>query len=110
MASGTIAQGMNNSGAGYCKMPDGTLIQWGRHASEVSVAASGGRAEDTITFPITFVDANYIPSVSDTTSVCTQRRTAIRTRSAGSLGLYYENTNPGAWTPTVYWQAIGRWK
>ena len=29
MATGTVKQVTNNSGSGYCKMPDGTLMQWG---------------------------------------------------------------------------------
>lgn len=110
MATGTIRKVTNDSGTGYCKMPDGTLIQWGRLASEVSVAANGGRAEDIITFPISFINSDYIPAITDTTSVCTQRRTTIRTRTASTLGLYYENMYTSAWTPYVYWVAIGRWK
>ena len=29
MATGKIEKVMNDSGSGYCKMPDGTLICWG---------------------------------------------------------------------------------
>ena len=30
MASGTIKMTTNDSGTGYCKMPDGTMICWGQ--------------------------------------------------------------------------------
>lgn len=41
MATSTIKQTMNESNSSYCKMPDGTLIQWG--ALSIAGNATFGR-------------------------------------------------------------------
>lgn len=98
------------SDSNYCKMPDGTLIQWGVFSSAVSVAGNGGRGEDTIDFQMNFANASYTVTLTDSTSVSVQRKSAVKTRRVGSMDVYFENAFSSAWNPTVYWIAIGRWK
>ena len=42
MATGTIAHSINQSSNGYCKFPDGTLIQWGKLTLGSKTATSTG--------------------------------------------------------------------
>ena len=53
MATSTIKQVTNNSDNGYCKMPDGTLIQWG-------IEASASDATTDIIMSESFNGTNYI--------------------------------------------------
>ena len=59
--------GLNDSGAGYCKMPDGTLIQWG-----TATIATGTKIIH-IYFPKDFIDTAYcftaIASIDDSANV-----------------------------------------
>ena len=63
----------NESGDDYCKMPDGTLIQWGTMTNlTVDLTAEGSSglysqrytADSGIVFPISFKDTNYVVSGS----------------------------------------------
>ena len=53
MATGTMEKVTNNSGSGYCKMPDGTLIQW----SDITIEANASNVQ--ITFEIPFISSTY---------------------------------------------------
>ena len=93
-----------SSGNGYCKMPDGTLIQWGN----ASIPANSDRVE--ISFPIAFSDIyrqiffnveenNYsgIPVLFDWQRL-NNKFYALNKGSAQSKVVNFD------------WLAIGRWK
>ena len=53
MATGSMEKVTNNSGSGYCKMPDGTLICYG----SATVAANGYTG--SVAYPVPFMDTDY---------------------------------------------------
>lgn len=98
MATGTIKQVTNNSTSNYCKMPDGTLIQWG----SVTVAADSYVV--TAYFSVPFTNANY--------AACVQ---AKETGTAWNVGDVRSDRMRIGRTPSTaannyYYIAIGRWK
>ena len=110
MAISTIKQVTNNSGSNYCKMPDGTLIQWGE-------LRNGSNGAEFVNFPVPFVDANY-------TAVASIKRVGSQYAYAriGSVQILDKNraviyliqyNSIAAFTDTdtfSEWIAIGRWK
>ena len=57
MATSTIKQVTSTSGSGYCKMLDGTLIQWGM-VGQITFSSEAMK-EGSFMLPISFVDAGY---------------------------------------------------
>lgn len=119
MASGTIKNFANDSGTGYCKMPDGTLMCWGL-LSDLSPRNLTGTQSGTlyyheytanVTFPIAFVNT---PSISVTT--LTGRECSISWVVANTTAFSSFDTLSGQQTAEstrklrVSWIAIGRWK
>ena len=114
MASGVIEKLSNDSANGYCKFPDGTLIQWGSTTTSASgmtqIASSGiyyGQA--SIAFPIEFVGE---PIVVGSTKYATGHQ--VPAGFAGSTtgaDVYYYDFYQRSGSPLVIrWVAIGRWK
>lgn len=100
----------NDSGNNYCKMPDGTLIQWGTKSYSGTIAA-GGTATDTVTFPTSFANSSYSLICNLLTSVPSQRTASLSTRSVSSATISLQNTYSSASDGATYsWIAIGRWK
>ena len=117
MATSIINQVMNNSGENYCKMPDGTLIQWGRN--QVTTASTSGiypgfgnnsmyRGVTDVTFPIPFTNTPAVVADGDN-------------RLYGAFGINETHTtnskfsvegghNAANTTISFFWVAIGRWK
>jgi len=94
MATGTIKNAFNDSGAKYCKMPDGTMILWGSGYYENTT---------TITFsPCAFISepSVFVCQIYDTSSVTLN---AIEP-SATSFKIKARQAGWGKWF------AIGRWK
>ena len=122
MATGTIKQTTNNSGTGYCKMPDGTLIQWGRLSGiTVNLTALGNSglygqtyvANNGIVFPIAFVDSSYFVTGSFQYSTGNVFPLAVAYTAQATdhcfpsfFDAYARSGNDGR----ISWQAIGRWK
>lgn len=108
MATGPIKQVTNNSGAGYCKMPDGTMIQWGSDGSY----ASGNSRDTDVTMPLSFVDTNYIimamglysndPNVYEVIHIA-------KTVSASKFTVHQKNPTSN-YLQKFRWLTIGRWK
>ena len=110
MATSTIKQVTNNSGANYCKMPDGTLIQWGTFSSALDIAANT-TGEDTITFPTSFASFDFVPIFSVQSGAPAARQVGVKSRTSASVSVFIQNIFTGTWShPTIYWIAIGRWK
>lgn len=109
MATSTIKQVTNNSGTGYCKMPDGTLIQWG--------SGNNAKSGDVISYPFEFAtDSNiriYIqPSYNTYTTIqCNFIHGHVQ---KGNFTVYAYNTETKALSTSTTlqfdWLAIGRWK
>ena len=104
MATSTI--NMTNSGAvsgsgGYCKMGDGTLMQWG------SVVVPSGNYTQQISFPQEFADRTKITIQVTPLSGGTVWNVNYSdvTTTGASVG-----RTPNTSASTYYWLAIGRWK
>ena len=109
------------SGDSYCKLPDGTLIQWGvssgvtASGSLTQIASSGVyNGALPITFPIAFADADNV-SVHGTFRYSNGIATPIALVSVSSTSasvrvfdFYARPLNDGL--ITLRWLAVGRWK
>ena len=106
----TIQQQTNNSGSGYCKFLDGTLIQWG--SGNIGVETES--AVFNINFPIPFSGnpTGFICPAASTSDrnnffifACYNEETTKMTAKGWRLGGTIQPANPA-----YRWQAIGRWK
>lgn len=88
---------MNESDSDYCKMPDGTLIQWGRKTASTYNAA--------ISFPVPFIDTNYVISVTHKSAAGEAKAYAAAVGTTTTGYLY-----AASGTADAYWIAVGRWK
>lgn len=88
------------SGTGYCKFPDGTLIQWG--AASIPVNASGVGCN----FQLQFIDTNYTFLFNPDSSA---HYTSIW-RSAKYAGGVTVSRSPNTEAVGIDFVAIGRWK
>ena len=107
MATGTIKQVMNNSGSNYCKMPDGTLIQWGN--------LTNFKSRMEANFPIQFVGNNpcvQVTPVYNTTTTARCVMSAIGEKSKFTFFAFDITTGVESTSTTLNftWIAIGRWK
>lgn len=103
-----IQQQTNNSESGYCKMPDGTLIQWG--VIDVDNLEINTNRNYTITYPIQFsgsgkLIANPVYYGTPDTVFCLalqqfETYSTIRVRQSSLDGISFK----------VSWMVIGRWK
>lgn len=103
-----IQQQTNNSDSNYCKMPDGTLIQWGRAYSD-----SAGIID--VTYNVSFVNpAAYV--VCNGYGSLTNMAVSIKIKTYGTTNFSavvnaIENNGVRALSDNVVqWIAIGRWK
>ena len=98
----------NNSGVtyndsfdhkGYCKMPDGTLIQWGTKQGIV-------QADTTFTFSIPFI--SYPTVIASTGAGSVRVPVYVESVSNSSFELHFDTyVDRSKWGR---WLAIGRWK
>lgn len=101
--------GINDSGLHYCKMPDGTLIQWG----EVINTAIG---YTEVSFPIAFANDNFsfsaTPRYSPDYPVIDYRTIAQKNSVSSGVVNFKPITSTGSYTTEALadWIAIGRWK
>lgn len=101
--------GLNDSGLHYCKMPDGTLIQWG----EV-INTSVGYTE--VSFPIAFANDHFsfsaTPRYSPDYPVIDYRTIAQKNSVSSGVVNFKPIASTGSYTTEALadWFAIGRWK
>ena len=114
MASGIIEKLSNDSANGYCKFPDGTLIQWGdtyTSASGMTQIESSGIyfGQANIAFPIEFVGE---PIVVGSTKCSTghQVPAGFAGSTTGAYVYYYDFYQRSGSPLVIRWVAIGRWK
>lgn len=92
----------NDSGAGYCKMADGTLLQWGTGSIPSGVYVQ----TDYTTFAKPFIDTNYITMITPDDDVnISNPMSANKTTTGFKCG-----RAPNTATNNYTWYAIGRWK
>ena len=106
MATSTIEKVTNNSGSGYCKMPDGTLIQWG---------TAQGTGEHY--FPVSFVDTSYTvlvgvgyPTPSYITNISVLGGHPHNQSEFSIIVFNTDGSTPSKANVLFRWLAIGRWK
>lgn len=108
MATGTIEKVIPDSGAGYYKSPDGTLIQWG----QVGNASNGYE----IILPVSFVDTSFNAFTSYWSASADSMRVSIAPSASAvnkiAINIYTAGTPTPYTGNSVYfrWLAIGRWK
>ena len=111
MATQTIKSADNVSGAGYCKMPDGTLIQWGR---ATPVAFANGVCTKAISFPLqnAFISAPSVTAslVSSDVTYATANVIHAEVNTATVRMVMYAATTYGGQNEIIMWIAVGRWK
>ena len=112
MAQGTITKVIPTSGGSnpyYCKLPDGTMIQWG----SIGEYSSGATKTYTITLSEAFVNTAYYVVAngayfSDASSyegtVCT-----VKITDTTHFDIHLRNVT-SSYTNALRWIAIGRWK
>jgi hypothetical protein len=96
--------GLNNlidSASNYCKMPDGTLIQWGNATFD-----SADGPFYAIAFPMTFSSSSKHVYLTEQSAGVVFRVPAIS--NTGCTAMVLSGTFTG--TQDVAWLAIGRWK
>lgn len=107
MASGTITKVIPDGGTGYCKIPDGTLLQWGSG----SVTTGSGTTEGTewVAFPTPFygnvnVQWSWIYSSYN-------RRMHVQAFSVNGFTMAAAAlSGSGGVACSFSWFAVGRWK
>jgi hypothetical protein len=96
----------NDSGSGYCKMPDGTLIQWGVFL---------GKAGDAVTYPIEFSTTPFVYLTARYNTATTTKSVFSTSAISNTSFLVYgwdTQTNAISTATNLFatWLAIGRWK
>ena len=107
------------SGDGYCKLPDGTLIQWGSISLSNFTQANPYILIAEILFPLPFLNSNVkvIPTLALSENTGAEISTNCKYRSTysnGTGGTVSIQNGSGQITDSQYmsldWIAIGRWK
>lgn len=107
LATSTIKQVTNNSGSGYCKMPDGTLICYGDEAT--GSISSNSIMDVPVTFPLEFlavpvVTVSYVSHSPAVLSISYEARTKT------GFTIRVGNSYSSPISTRVTWIAVGRWK
>ena len=103
------------SSSTYCKMPDGTLICWGRFMPNY---ANNNVGTYTVTYPVSFTS---VPMVVASVGMAQHAsgelainvKIATKTTTQCSFGYHDPNGNlrsDGSYIKDCYYIAIGRWK
>ena len=92
----------NTSASGYCKFPDGLIIQWGR------VTGMGDGTEKTVTLPTPFTTTNY--SISGSTSyhqTSGDKGSSWRVYTLSTTSFKIQSAFEQSGNNIIYWSAIG---
>ena len=96
------------SGSNYCKLPDGTLMCWGR--VRISNIATKTTEYTTVSFPVPFLEVpSVIVSLYNTTRPDLFMSVAGVT-SASAVRIYIYNGHSSTQNLDAAWVATGRWK
>ena len=107
---GKNVERVNASGTNYVRFDSGLQICWGTTASKTTNA--GTSTTTTITFPVAFKDTTYTVTFVDRFGANNWQNHTFSTSSytTTGVGLYLQNNAAGAYTYTLSWMAIGKWK
>lgn len=94
---------LNPSTTGYCKIPNGTIFQWG--ATSITPTAADTVMSKTITFPTTFPSACKFVTANPKSTVPNKLTVSCAGITTSSFDLYMTRTNTT--TTDFYWFAIG---
>ena len=104
---GTMQKVTNNSGDGYCTMPDGTIMQWGNVGSYQSTK----RRDFTVNFPISFT-ANTTYVVMATSRFASESEPyeclCIVNKVNGSRCVIHQVNPTDNYCNALNWFAVGR--
>lgn len=93
----------------YIKFQDGTIVQWGRIQSPAN-----SQGYNTITFPIKFVDTNYILQATPqyASSSFPVFAVSVQRISTTASYVYFRQSDNISMITGAYahWLAIGKWK
>lgn len=119
MATGIIKKVISDSGSGYCKMPDGTLIQWGAISVDpIDVDTVWGSGYESAEISITG-QIFQIPFTSTPTLLLRLRvspvafiEDKINASTTGLSGTFHLVRPAIGYncTGSIFWIATGRWK
>ena len=106
MAESKIQKVISDSGTGYCKMPDRTLIQWGVSP----ITRNAGANYVTATFPISFIDipVGFVNCVTGHPEIW-MASIPVTTKTTIQCCLYNGGSAISS-SSEIWWIAIGRWK
>ena len=110
MTESVIKQMSNNSGSGYCQMPDGTLICWG--STNISVSANSRTAKSVGTE--TFISNPIATATIRNYGIGSDGSTKIAINVPGvtttNITILVGNAGSTSTSLDVDYIAIGRWK
>lgn len=109
MATGKIIPVMNNSGNGYCKMTDGTAIEWGRTNSGINIPINTV-SEVELVYPKAFASDLVIVHVTPETILADKFHISVTNIEPAKCKVYIYNGHSASVSLTFRWIAIGRWK
>lgn len=94
---------LNSNTTGYCKIPNGTIIQWG--ATSITPSAADTVTSQTITFPTSFPNACKFVIANPKSSVPNKLSTSCTIVNTSSFNLYMTRANTTA--TDYFWFAVG---
>ena len=98
-------------GDGYLKFANGKLIQWGTALSPAGSA--GGKGNVVVTFPESFINRNYVMSVTpEYVSTLPVFEVSCQQTAVNQATIYTRQSDGSsvATGVTVHWIAFGKWK
>lgn len=108
--------GKNDSGVGYCKMMDGTLIQWGRiTVTDVAITKAWGALYESptissgVVFQIPFIASPTVAATANVTPGAWIEGLNADTERIGNFYLVLPVSSTSS-SGHIDWIAIGRWK
>lgn len=121
MATGIIHKTDVSGGAGYSKLPDGTLICWGSKSYDLSNKVSQSSSAYKYWYVECVEDINFPVPFYTTPSLTVTKTGGNGTTNVGWVGFnatkiteidFVFPAEPvlTSAAPTICWQAIGRWK
>ena len=120
MATGTINVMTNESGTGYCKFPDGTLMCWGNKIIPISASdfqnwttsdiqrADLGASKINVSFPVNFIAAPAMfVTINNDAWAFVLSASAVYS-GIDRITIARQNAYEASYN--IGWLAIGRWK
>lgn len=105
--------GLNDSGDGYCKMPDGTLICWGTASASGATAPWGSLysvdATVDIQFPVAFNAPPFVSFSCYANNSFVMVNTLYDNTHITRVSWIRQTEQANAYV-SLHWVAIGRWK